>query len=71
MKQYLRNWNVMRLLRLAMGILIIVQGLQSGQWLLAALGGLFSLTAVLNAGCGSSTGCNTSYSTSRKSPTPK
>ncbi len=71
MKQYLQNWNVMRLLRLAMGILTGVQGLQSGEWLIASLGGLFSITALLNVGCGSTAGCSTSFSASQKCQTPK
>ncbi|MEC5146998.1 hypothetical protein UNH65_25855 [Chitinophaga sp. 180180018-2] len=38
MKKYLRNWNLMRALRLVMGIIIAVQGFQSGQWMVAGLG---------------------------------
>lgn len=49
----------MRVLRLAMGIFIIIQGLLTNQWLIAGLGGLFSLISLMNMGfCGTS-GCNT------------
>lgn len=66
MKGYLRNWNFMRLLRLALGIFIIVQGVQTKEWLLVALGGLFSLMPLLNIGCCGASGCNTLVSKSDK-----
>jgi hypothetical protein len=66
MKVYLRNWNFMRLLRLALGIFIIVQGIQTKEWLFVALGGLFSLMPLLNIGCCGASGCNTPVSKSNK-----
>ncbi|MDO5636891.1 MAG: hypothetical protein Q4G18_06535 [Myroides sp.] len=66
MKNYLRNWNFMRVLRLALGIFIIVQGIQANQWMFVALGGLFSLMALLNIGCCGAAGCNTPVSKSNK-----
>ncbi len=59
MKEYLRNWKLMRVLRLALGVFIIVQGIQAQQWLLVGLGGLFSLMPLLNIGCCGTSGCNT------------
>jgi hypothetical protein len=59
MKGYLRNWNLMRILRLALGVLIIVQGVQAQEWLFVGLGGLFSLMPLLNIGCCGTSGCNT------------
>lgn len=59
MNNYLKQWNFMRTLRLALGILIIVQGIIAKEWLLAGLGGLFSLMPLMNTGfCGVS-GCST------------
>ncbi len=49
----------MRVLRLAIGIFIIVQGVQTKEWLFVALGGLFSLMPLLNIGCCGASGCNT------------
>jgi hypothetical protein len=66
MKGYLRNWDFMRLLRLALGIFIIVQGIQIKEWLFVALGGLFSLMPLLNIGCCGASGCNTPVSKSNK-----
>lgn len=51
MNNILSNWNLLRLLRLSLGIFIIVQGVQDGIWMFALLGGLFALLAVLNVGC--------------------
>lgn len=59
MKNYLKNWNLMRVLRLALGVFIIVQGIQAQQWLFVGLGGLFSLMPLLNIGCCGTSGCNT------------
>lgn len=65
MKNYLSNWNFMRIIRLVLGIVIIVQGFHAQQWMLAALGGLFTLMPLFNIGCCGATGCNTTYSTSK------
>ncbi|QGN24308.1 hypothetical protein [Elizabethkingia anophelis] len=66
MKNYLRNWDFMRVLRLALGIFIIVQGVQTKEWLFVALGGLFSLMPLLNIGCCGASGCNTPISKDNK-----
>ena len=52
----------MRVIRLALGIFIIVQGIQTKEWILIALGGIFALMPLLNIGCCSTAGCNTSFS---------
>lgn len=46
------NWNTMRAIRLAIGIYIIVQSIQTQEWMFVALGGLFTLMPLLNIGCG-------------------
>ncbi|MBK7640191.1 MAG: hypothetical protein IPJ22_09140 [Bacteroidetes bacterium] len=60
MRNYLRGWNFMRVFRLIMGIIIIIQGVDSMQWNVIFLGGLFSLLPILNIGCCSSAGCASS-----------
>ena len=58
MKQSILNgWNFMRVVRIALGILIIVQGFQANEWLLVALGALFFLMTLLNIGCCGTSGC--------------
>ncbi|NGF57787.1 hypothetical protein G5B00_14810 [Parapedobacter sp. SGR-10] len=66
MKNYLKNWNFIRLLRLALGIFITVQGIMAKEWLLVGLGGLFSLMPLMNIGCCGVSGCNTSIPKSNK-----
>ncbi len=59
MKNYLRNWGLMRAVRLGLGIIIAAQGIQANEWILAALGGAFALMSLLNVGCCGASGCNT------------
>lgn len=66
MKNYLSNWNFMRVLRLALGIFIIVQGVKDQQWLLAIMGALFSLMPIFNIGCGGTSSCATPTSRSNR-----
>ena len=63
MKNYFSSCNFMRALRLALGIFVIVTGIPEQQWLLAIIGGVFSLIPILNIGCGEA-GCNTPFSKS-------
>jgi len=65
MKAWLQNWNIIRLLRLAIGIAVTVQGILVHDALLAILGGLFSLMPLMNAGCGANGACHTRPSVKR------
>lgn len=65
MKAYLQNWSLLRLLRLAVGIAVAVQGILVHDWLLATLGGLFSLMPLMNVGCGANGACSTGPSVKR------
>ncbi len=51
----------MRIIRLALGIYIITQGLQTGEWVIVSMGALFSLMPLLNIGCCGTAGCATPY----------
>ncbi len=59
MNSFLKNWDFMRVIRLALGIFIVVQGIQAKEWSFVMLGGLFSLMPILNIGCCGASGCNT------------
>lgn len=48
MKNYLANWNIIRFVRLVMGIIITLNGALTHEWMILALGGVFTLTAILN-----------------------
>ncbi|MGB7527664.1 hypothetical protein [Sphingobacterium cellulitidis] len=56
-KIYLSQWSVMRILRLVMGIVIIIQGVKSEMWLIAGLGVLFTILPLLNMGCSANGSC--------------
>lgn len=66
MKQWFQSWNLMRVLRLALAISIIYQGIDLKQWLFVAIGGLLALMPLLNIGCCSTNECATPLSTSKK-----
>lgn len=46
-----KNWNFIRLLRLAMGIFLVVEAVKSGMWFLVAVGAVFVAMPLLNIGC--------------------
>ena len=47
----LKNWNLMRILRLVIGIWAIVEAIQSKEPLLGIMGGILLFMAVTNTGC--------------------
>ena len=49
----------MRILRLVLGVYIIIEGIQTNEWLFIALGGLFTAMSLLNIGCCGVSGCST------------
>ena len=54
----IKNWNFIRLLRLAMGILLLVEAVKSGMWFLVAVGAVFVAMPLLNMGCCASGNCS-------------
>jgi hypothetical protein len=58
MKQtILSNWTLMRFLRLAMGIAILVQAVMAKDMLFAFAGIIFTAMPVFNVGCCGTAGC--------------
>jgi hypothetical protein len=53
------NWNFMRVLRLAAGIAIIIQGIAAKEALFVIMGVVLAAMAIFNAGCCGSGGCAT------------
>lgn len=53
------NWNIIRFLRLGIGIAIVVQAIMASDVMIALAGLLFTGMAVFNAGCCGTSGCNT------------
>lgn len=56
----LSNWHLMRILRLLLGIIIIIQGAVEHEAAFVLMGILFSGMSVLNIGCCGPAGCSTS-----------
>ncbi|MBK6640656.1 MAG: hypothetical protein KBH11_01160 [Bacteroidia bacterium] len=52
------NWNLMRVVRFIIGIIILIEGINSRQWIPGIVGGIFLIQAILNVGCCGSEGCN-------------
>ncbi len=67
MKDYIRAWNVMRLFRLVMGIIVVIQGLDAGYWMIVGIGIVFVGLSLLNVSTCNTPICKTSYSRSSKS----
>ena len=59
MKKILSGWNFLRLLRLALGVLIFINGVATAQWIVAGLGALFAGLAIANIGCCGTGACYT------------
>lgn len=59
MKNYLRNWDFVRALRLGLGLIILIQGIVAGEILFVILGGLMAVMPLFNVGCCGSTSCRT------------
>ena len=57
MKAISTNWNLMRMLRLVVGIWGIYVSVTDAQPLFGILGGMFILKSILNVGCCGSSGC--------------
>ncbi len=55
------NWNFMRFLRLALGIVIIVQSVIAKDWTLGIVGAVFTLMPVFSIGCCGAGGCATTH----------
>lgn len=64
----LRNWNLVRVLRLAIGVWAIVSAWQTREALVGLMGGVLVAMAFMNVDCCGTSGCNT-YPTTKKEST--
>ncbi len=71
MQSITRNWNLFRILRVALGVFILAQGLVSKDVFSMVLGITFAGMAVLNVGCCGAGGCSTDTSFSKKNTDTK
>ncbi|WP_405372306.1 hypothetical protein [Phocaeicola sp.] len=62
MKQILKDWDLIRIIRLILGTVLGGYALWISNYMLLLLGSIFILQAVLNWSCCSASGCGTSAS---------
>lgn len=60
----IKGWSMMRIIRLALALIIIVQAVNSSEILFAILGGLLLFQAAFNYGCCGAGGCDINHSSS-------
>lgn len=65
MKSIFKNWDLVRTIRLILGIIGVVAAISINDYFLMALGGIFILQAILNLSC-CSAGCGSSNTGSRQ-----
>ena len=70
MKAIFNNWNVMRGLRLALGMIILVQAFIQRDFLIGLLSGFLLFTAVANIGCCGANSCGTNLKNQDKKNLP-
>lgn len=58
MKAYFSTWNFMRYFRLGIGLLILIQGIHAMEWIIIAMGAIFTVFAFTNTGCGINGSCS-------------
>lgn len=66
MKAYLKSWNLIRIIQLAIAILVVIQGFQNEDYLWVLLGSFFSLFPVLNVSCCGPSGCSVELKEEKK-----
>lgn len=59
MKQIFKDWDIIRIIRLILGVAVGGYALWLGDYLLLFLGGMLILQAALNWSCCSASGCGT------------
>ena len=58
-QRLLTNWHLTRIMRLGIGIMLLVMGIQNKDWAMGLFSVFFLYQAVTDTGCCSSQGCST------------
>ena len=66
MKAILSRWSIMRILRLVLGAIALVQSIFQKDITLGIIAGFLMLTAIANVDCCGSNGCAVNYSNRKK-----
>ncbi|MDR3681175.1 MAG: hypothetical protein P4L41_14505 [Flavipsychrobacter sp.] len=56
-EQLFTNWHLMRIVRLALGIMILVMGIQTKDWVPGLFSIFFLYQAITDTGCCGANGC--------------
>ena len=59
------NWDLLRIMRMGIGLMMLVMAFQSRDWALGLFSGFFLYQAITNTGCCGARGCNTPVATRR------
>ena len=65
-KAILNNWSIMRGLRLAIALMILVQSIIQKDITLGVVAGFLLLTAITNVGCCGGNACSVNFSNRKK-----
>jgi hypothetical protein len=66
MKAIVQNWNLMRFIRLLLGAMVIIQSINTKDYLFAFIALLFAGMALLNIRCCGTSGCSTNVYSNKK-----
>lgn len=58
-KEYLQGWNMTRIFRLVLGVVIVIQGVKANDWMFILLGAGFAAMPLFNVGCCANGACET------------
>lgn len=64
-KEYFQGWNITRIFRLILGVVIVIQGVKANDWMFILLGAGFAAMPLFNVGC-----CNGSCETPIRKASP-
>lgn len=62
----LSGWNILRIIRLILGVMLLVQAFQTKFWGAGLLGSLLLFQAITNTGCCGAGGCGVPVSENNK-----
>jgi hypothetical protein len=62
--RFITGWSLMRFIRLALALIIIIQAVTSSEILFAVLGGFLLFQAAFNYGCCGAGGCDINHNSS-------
>ena len=65
-QRMLTNWDLMRIVRLGIGIMMLVMGIQAKDWALGLFSTFFLYQAITGTGCCGSRACDAPVGTSTK-----